>query len=285
MSAKNKPTKGSFIKKHNSITLGRFDMSVIAYRMILLASSSRMLAQLEDPRNNGFISISAEDYHEMFGRVADLSNSYKSIKSVADELLNAKIRFKSFNQTDAGKGSWVGGTNWTETAVYNDKLKILQVKFTAPVLPLLYKVQEQYTYYNLTSMGALPTIYSIRLYELIMSWRKKKATPALSIELVKAYLSVPDTSYTDVKGGTAKFTQQIVKKSIEDICEFTDLEARFETVKKGRSVVGYRFFISNDRTGDDTETETKGIGNNNPIDEDGIVQLGNDEFGLPNLPF
>lgn len=228
-------TQSYYLKKANDLTKAQFyEMSVTAYRIILLASTDKILKQITE--NDGVIRISPLDYHEVFGSSSDTSPSYRVLKEAVDELLEAKLKFRAMKR-DGEPGVWRGGVNWVGMAIYNDTLKVLEFKFSEDVLPLVYAVQTKYTYYNLRSLAKVSSMHSIRLYELMMFWRKKERTPELSIAYLRTWLGVEDDKYTELK----YFNKDVIKKSVEEITKKTDIEMTFEPVKEGRITKAYTF--------------------------------------------
>lgn len=225
-----------YIKKDNELTKAQFyDMSVSAYRIILLASSDKFVDQIRnDPLSP--IRISPADYHDVFGTGGDSSPAYRALKESTEELLNAKLRYRNIKK-EGTAGSWAGGTNWVSDAKYNDTLKVLELTFTPNIIPLILEVQSSFTYYNLRNIAKLNSMHSIRLYELMMFWRKKGTTPALSVAYMRTWLGVKDDHYEDLK----IFNRNVIKKSAEEITKKTDISLEFTPEKEGRTTVGYTF--------------------------------------------
>lgn len=253
---RNKPIN-HYIKKDNELTKAQFyDMSVTAYRIILLASSDKFIEQI---RTNPLapIRISPNDYHDVFGVGGDTSPAYRSLKGATDELLNAKLKYRKIKK-EGTAGTWAGGTNWIDTAEYNDTLKVLEVTFTPGIIPLILDVQKNYTYYNLRNIAKLSSMHSIRLYELMMFWRKKGSTPPLSVAYMRTWLGVKDDHYEEMK----IFNRNVIKKSVEEISDKTDIKLDFEPQKEGRTTVGYRFSYTpkSAQIGENGEDESYGQG-------------------------
>ena len=227
---------GHYIKKDNELTKAQFyDMSVSAYRIILLASSDKFIRQIrENPLDT--IRISPADYHDIYGTGGDSSPAYRALKESTTELLNAKLLFRKI-KASGEPGTWEGGINWLSLAKYNDTLKVLEVRFTPDIIPLILDVQKNYTYYNLRNIAKLSSMHSIRLYELMMFWRKKGSTPALSVAYMRTWLGVADGKYSLMKD----FNKQVIKKSALEITYKTDISLEFEPKKEGKSTVGYSF--------------------------------------------
>lgn len=237
-----------FVKKDNAVTKALFfDISLIAYRIILLAGTDKFLAQLKDPNNADHrIRMTASEYHDIFGKDGKhISPSYRALKQSVDELLDAKLKFKDFkNESDDGK--WSGGINWVSYAAYNDKLKVLELSFSADILPFIHDVNTRYTYYNLRNIAELNSVHSIRMYELMMFWRVKGRTPDMSVKMMKAWLGVRDDLYED----TRFFTSGIVKKAVKEInTKNTNLNIVLKVNKKGKNTHSYNISVLKDCIG------------------------------------
>ncbi|AVE44280.1 RepB family plasmid replication initiator protein [Acinetobacter baumannii] len=229
------------VKKHNNLTQAHFfNVSVIAYRLILLAGTDKFLENMLKSGENTYIRITAHDYHNLYGSSSDMSGSYKAIKDAPDDLLNAKLKYKRL-KTESDPGRWVGGINWVQDARYNDELKCVEILFSTTVLPLLANVRKSFTYYNLRHIGRLSSMHSIRMYELMMMWRKSGKTPDLTVSYMKNFLGVPDNEYSDPKE-LKFFTAQVIKKSVKEVTSKTNIEMDFEVVRgEKRATIGYSF--------------------------------------------
>lgn len=264
-----------FIKKDNDITKALFfDMSLTAYRIILMAGTDKFLAQLNDPDNKDHrIRITAAQYHDIFGKEGKhISPSYRALKKSVDELLDAKLKFKAFkNEKDDGK--WNGGINWVSYAAYNDTLKVLELSFSADILPFIRDVNTRYTYYNLRNIAELGSIHSVRMYELMMFWRKKARTPVMSVKMIKAWLGVSDDKYEDVR----HFTQGVIRKSVNEInTKNTDITISLTVNKVGKFTQSYRFtidgeYVPQEQNNDDDESSPDF---DEDLEEDGLPKLG-----------
>lgn len=264
-----------FVKKDNAVTKALFfDMSLTAYRIILMAGTDKFLAQLNDPDNKERrIRITALEYHDIFGKQGKhISPSYRALKQSVDELLDAKLRFKDFkNVNDDGK--WSGGINWVSYAAYTDKLKVLELSFSADILPFIHDVNTRYTYYNVRNIAELGSIHSVRMYELMMFWRKRKQTPIMSVKLLKAWLGIPDDKWENIR----YFTKDIVKKSVNEInTKNTDIKISLTVNKVGNTTKSYRMTIDGEDAlqGTDSENGEQFPNEEIDLDEDGLPKLG-----------
>lgn len=248
---RNKPI-GHYIKKDNELTKAQFyDMTVTAYRIILLASSDKFIEQIRaNPLD--VIYISPADYHDLYGTGGDTSAAYKALKDAQKELIDAKLKVKN------KAGNREGYIAWLTRAIYNDVTKVMEIRFSVDVLPLILDVQRNYTYYNLRNIAKLNSMHSIRLYELMMFWRKKGNTPPLSVNYMRAWLGVKDGLHEELK----IFNRDVIKKSINEINKKTDITLEVEVKKQGKSVIGYSFSYTpkNAQIGENGEDESYGQG-------------------------
>ncbi len=224
-----------FVKKDNELTKAQFyDMTVTAYRIILLAVSDKFVSVLRD-NPLATLYITPSDYHDVFGTGSDNSPAYRALINSQNELLNAKIWDSKVKPNTAGK--FVGGRNWMSKAYYNEDISCLEIRFTPDIIPLILDVQQNYTYYNLRNIAKLSSMHSIRLYELMMFWRKKGETPPLSIPYMRTWLGVREGLHEEVKF----FNRDVIKKSVTEITKKTDIALEVIPQKQGRSTVGYVF--------------------------------------------
>ena len=267
-----KPIKANyFVKKDNELTQALFyDMTVTAYRIILLASSDKFLEQI---KKNPLapIRISPTDYHDLYGNGIDASPAYRALKKSVDELLDAKLRFRQI-KAHGESGHWIGGTNWIDTAKYNSQLKVLEITFTPGIIPMILDVQSQYTYYNLRHIAKLGSIQSMRMYELMMRWRKRKSTPVLSVAYMRTWCGVPDGKYEDLKD----FNKCVIKKAAKEITDKTDIEVEYSQITEGKTTKEYVFTMTYKNETIEGEAQESSVGTQGelPLDDDGLPQLG-----------
>lgn len=227
-----------FVKKHNNLNKAYIGLSLIQYRLILLASSSKFTK--EGPITpETLIRINAHDYHEIYGTSNDMTWSYRVIKEAAISLFEAHLSFQTID-AESNKGLWKEKVRWVSKCAYNDELKAVELRFTVDVLPYIQELSENYTYFALKSMSRLGSLHSIRLYELAVMWRKSGKTQLFSIPELKSMLNIREDEYEDTKS----FTRSVLKKSCEEISKKTDINLTYEPEKEGRKIVGFRL-ISN----------------------------------------
>jgi len=117
----------------------------------------------------------------------------------------------------------------------------VDIQFHEKVLPLLVQAKTEYTKYYFQNIQRLKSGYSIKIYELCKQYQNtKQGYRDLTIDELKIYLDIPLKKYPRF----ADFNRRVIKHSVDEITEKTDLKIDIEPIKKGRSTTGIRFYIA-----------------------------------------
>ncbi len=117
----------------------------------------------------------------------------------------------------------------------------VDIQFGADILPHLIQAKTEYTKYYFQNIQRLKSNYSVKIYELCKQYQNtKQGYRDLSIDELKIYLDIPLKKYPRY----CDFNSRVIKSSINEINEKTDLKVDIEPIKKGRTTTGIRFFIT-----------------------------------------
>ena len=141
--------------------------------------------------------------------------------------------------------------------------KGLFIKFNEDMRPFLLDIYKAYKKYGFTKIEmqqifVLGSTYAMRLLELLLQYRGMSKNGIIERELgideLRYKLNVPEDAY---KGRIGNFKQKVLDLPIEDINKHTRYYVRYETIKKGRSVAGFKFICNcNGVRADDDFTST-----------------------------
>ncbi|WP_139031596.1 RepB family plasmid replication initiator protein, partial [Acinetobacter baumannii] len=87
--------------------------------------------------------------------------------------------------------------------------------FAPAIIPLITRLEEQFTSYELQQIKGLSTAYAIRLYELLIAWRSTGKTPIIETQELRRKLGVLDGEYKMI----ADFKKRVFEPSIKQINE------------------------------------------------------------------
>ena len=109
----------------------------------------------------------------------------------------------------------------------------------APKMRQLCYFPEFYARVDLKTMAAFKSTYGIALYENCVRYRNIKHTPWMSMDLYRKLMGVGDGKYKDYKS----LKRRVIKPSIAEVNEHSQLFVEPEFKKRGRVVSEIRFLI------------------------------------------
>ena len=84
---------------------------------------------------------------------------------------------------------------WVDKIGYEAKSGIVFLRFTQDIVPLITRLEENFTKYELEQVSQLTSSYAIRLYELLIQWRSAGKTPIFDLALFRQQLGVEAHQY------------------------------------------------------------------------------------------
>ena len=211
----------------NRVTECYRGMSLDEKRLFIMATP---LARTTQISSNDPIFISSSDFSRECG--IDISTAYTALETASDRL------FTRFFGYTAQNGDRVK-VRWLQKVIYKAGQGGSELYFTDEVLLLLreFDALNPYTKYKKEVVLRLKKDYSLDLYHLA---KKHQAMGGFQISLDDLFeqFELPE-SYKRI--GNLK--DRVINPSLEEITANTDIELTYENVKKGRSVVGFKFTV------------------------------------------
>lgn len=227
--------KNDLVKKSNSLNKAHYFLTVAEYRILHMAFST--LAECDvNPEffRNVRFTIRARDYMELYG--VDRTTAYQALREASERLFNRYFTYdelvdKNLMLYERIKSRWVTKIGYQDSQAY------ITFFLSDDVLSMVGNLKEQYTYLNLHKLVNLTSIYAIRLYEMLMQWRKIKTVPVIELEELRLRLGIAEQEYPAMKD----FKKRVLDKALEQINKFTDITASYEQIKDGRKITGFKF--------------------------------------------
>ena len=208
------------VTKSNDLIDASYKLNVQAQKLVL-ACLSKVDPRKEVPAQ---ITITALE----FGELMDIPNARRDLYKAADTLFDALITVSEGNETSR--------IRWVQKDVKKHKGEgAVTIYWTNDVLRYISQLKSRFTTYKLRNIANLQSAHSIRLYELLM---KFNATNERIIYLAdfKSALGLSD-KYSQFK----ILNRDVIKPSVDELNQSSDLIIKYETIKKGRSVVALSF--------------------------------------------
>ena len=220
-----------------------YNLDLVEQRLILLAiveaRESGKGINANDP-----LTVHAESYINQFGVARQ--TAYQALKDACDDLFARQFSYQEINErgnTENVRSRWVSEVR------YVDAEATVKLIFAPIVIPLITRLEERFTQYEMKQISELSTGYAIRLYELLICWRTTGKTPIIELADFRQKMGVLDAEYQrmyDLK-------KYVLEPSLKQINEHTDITASYEQHKKGRTITGFSFKFKQKKK---TEAET-----------------------------
>ena len=105
--------------------------------------------------------------------------------------------------------------------------------------PYLLHLKKNYTSYFLSNIPKLKSSYSIRIYELLIQY-KKIGIRVFALDDLQNKVGAKDQTAYELY---SNFKNRVLKKSQKDLEKYTDIRFEFDEIKTGRKVTSLKFYI------------------------------------------
>ncbi|MGI9340703.1 MAG: replication initiation protein RepM [Psychrobacter sp.] len=225
-------TSKKLITKDNKLISASYSLGIPEQRIIFLAIiAAREQEKIIDAR--GVLQIHASSYQEQFK--VEKHSAYKALKSAAKGLFDAHFEYDDVHEKTGDLVRRI--VRWVQSVAYIDKTGMIELQFTDAVIPLITRLSEQYTEYDLKQVSELQSEYSIRLYELMMQWGSVGKTNKIALDDLRQKLGVQPEQYKAMHN----FKARVLDLAKKQINEHTDITADYIQHKTGRAVTGFTF--------------------------------------------
>ena len=223
--------KNELVVKDNLLINASYNLEVTEQRLILLAIINARQT------GNGItadskLEIHASDYASRFDVTND--GAYRALKNAVLNLFDRQFSFKEEDRN--GKIGTVK-SRWVSRIKYIDDSATLEITFAPDVVPLITRLEQHFTSYQIKQVAQLTGKYAIRLYELLIAWREVGKVPQINLAEFRNKIGVEDDEYMRM----SDFKIRVLEPSIKQINGHTDITVTYEQHKKGRSITGFSF--------------------------------------------
>jgi plasmid replication initiation protein len=207
------------VTKSNELIDASYRLNVQAQKLIL-ACLGRVDSRVKPSAIPKEMTITAVEYGELMG-VKD--NARRDLYKAADALFKSSIIIKDGNE---------------ESELYWIQKKVKKIKgdgsitlvWSDDVLKYITQLKSRFTSYKLRNIAKLQSGHSIRMYELLMKFNST-GERVIFVNDFKSALGISD-KYPLFKD----LNKWVIKPSLEELNQRSDLKIKFTTIKNGRSV-------------------------------------------------
>jgi len=225
--------KKNIVVKSNRLVTAIQNLSLFETRIIQLA--------IVDARESGKgltidkpLRIDALRYAEVFGTTRQ--NAYMRLKEAEEALFNRRFTFIDIKDGNPVKSRWV------QRVKYFDDVGAIEIIFTYDVVNEITRIngfEQFFTSYLLEQTAELNSVYSIRLYELLIQWQSIGKTPTFEINQFREQLGIGVNEYSQMNN----FKARVLNLAVNEINKHTNILVGYEQHKAGRTVTGFTFTL------------------------------------------
>lgn len=219
------------VVKDNALINASYNLDLVEQRLILLAivearGSGRGI-NANDP-----LEVHAESYVTQFNVARQ--TAYQALKDACKDLFARQFSYQEINKRGNVENVL---SRWVSEIRYIDDEATVKLIFAPAIVPLITRLEEQFTKYELQQISHLSSAYAVRLYELLIAWRSAGQTPIIELAEFRQKIGVLDDEYTRM----GNFKDRVLNLAITQINEHTDIKVKCEQHKKGRNISGFSF--------------------------------------------
>lgn len=237
--------KTELIVKDNALINASYNLDLVEQRLILLAiveaRESGKGINANDP-----LTVHAESYINQFG--VHRNTAYQALKDACDDLFARQFSYQSLSE----KGNVINHkSRWVSEVAYIDNEAVVRLIFAPAIVPLITRLEEQFTKYEIQQISNLTSAYAVRLYEILIAWRSTGKTPLITIYDFRQKIGVLETEYKRMYD----FKKYVLDIALKQVNEHTDINVKVEQHKTGRSITGFSFSFKQKKSATNTAND------------------------------
>lgn len=218
------------IVKSNKVVEASY-MLTLAEQRVLLACIAQIDAKQELSESYRF-EITASGVADLAG-LDSLSNAYRDLKKAAEKLYERSV---IIDDPDPGNPQITQRkTRWISSIDYVPGEGKLVLSFSVGIIPYLSQLSREFTKYKLKHVARFESVYSIRLYELLVQW-SSAGEREIEVEWLKKQFQVGD-KYDRV----VDLKKRVIDPAVKEINEHSNLWVKYGQRKSGRTVTHFQF--------------------------------------------
>jgi plasmid replication initiation protein len=219
--------KNSIVRKSNWLVTASYKLTLNEQRLVLAAIAKIPFDSQEFKRR---VVLTAKEMLDCFPDMGE-QNVHKEMRDAIDNLWERAIKVADPNQVDEFR--WI-----TAKSRYLKGEGRVGFSFSPEVLPYLQQLKKQFTKYRLGDISSLKSVYSIRLFEMLMQFQNT-GIALVGLEEFKERLGISD-KYTDYR----ILRRIVIEPAVNELNKKSHFNITFKSIREGRAIKKLEFFFS-----------------------------------------
>lgn len=212
------------VAKSNNLIDASYKLNVQAQKLVLACLGK--IDSRPDAAPQKEVTLTASEFSELMG--IDIKNAHRELYKAADALFKSSIILHEGD--DEIELYWI-----QEKAKKIKGEGAIRIVWSDRILRYICQLKSRFTTYKLRNIASLQSGHSIRLYELLMKFNST-GERVIYLDDFKSALGISD-KYPEFK----VLNRDVIKPAIEELNHRSDLIIKFDTIKKGRTIVALIF--------------------------------------------
>jgi len=236
------------VVKDNVLIDASYNLDMVEQRLILLA--------IVEARETGkgishdtLLQVHASSYINQFH--VEKHTAYKVLREAAKTIFSRYVTYHDIN-SETGKERTFH-VRWVDKIGYEQDSGLVFLRFSQDVVPLITRLEANFTSYEIQQISSLTSAYAIRLYEVLIKWRSTSKTPMMMLSDLRGKLGVENNEYEMM----SDFKKRVLDIAIDQINEHTDIIVNYEQHKAGRVITGFTFSLKQKKQPKDVTPKAK----------------------------
>jgi plasmid replication initiation protein len=218
------------VVKSNKVVEASYMLSLAEQRVLLacIAQIDSTAVLTEEYR----FEITASGVADLAG-LENLSNTYRDLKKASEKLYERSVIIDD-PEPDNPKITQ-RKTRWISSIDYVPGEGKVVLSFAFGIIPYLSQLSQEFTKYKLKHVARFESVYSIRLYELLVQW-SSVGEREIEVEWLKNQFQVGDkySRLVDLK-------KRVIDPAVVEINQHSNLWVRYGQRKSGRNITHFQF--------------------------------------------
>lgn len=218
------------VVKSNKVVEASYMLSLVEQRVLLacIAQIDSTAVLTEEYR----FEITASGVADLAG-LENISNTYRDLKKASEKLYERSV---VIDDPDPDNPKITQRkTRWISSIDYVPGEGKVVLSFSIGIIPYLSQLSREFTKYKLKHVARFESVYSIRLYELLVQW-SSAGEREIEVEWFKRQFQVGD-KYNRV----ADLKKRVIDPAIQEINDHSNFWVKYGQRKSGRTITHFQF--------------------------------------------
>ena len=222
----------------NSLTVVKSNKVVEASYMLSLAEQRVLLCCIAQIDSTAVLTesyrfeVTATGISDLVG-IENRSSMYRDLKIASEKLYERSVIIDDPEPNNPKITQ--RKTRWISSIDYMPGEGKVVLCFAVDIIPYLSQLSREFTQYKLAHVASFESVYSIRLYELLVQWISI-GQREIEVDWFKRQFQVDD-KYSRV----VDLKKRVIDPAIKEINKYSNFWVRYEQRKTGRTITHFNF--------------------------------------------